>query len=363
MEYIKKNKKIIIIVVLGIVLFAGGIGIGRFLPRGEEGEQKKISKNYKAIDCIEFEEDYNKLEISIAVSKEDIDAEIDSIIEQNVVYEQKSGNVADGDMIYANIVGYIDGKRVDDACTEDFVIIGSGDWLEGFEDALIGIKTGTTAEFTISVPNGSFGDKDIDGHDILYNVKVEYICGDSIVPEYNDEFVQSISNYDTTEEYTAYIKEKLLEENNTDRADYAWTDVMDICKVKTYPEDMLEKAKDTVLQGYYDMAELYGCSDEEIFLEFGYTSKEEFMNGDLEELAKDTVKEQLLARAIASKENISYTQEEYDEVVEDEYYYYEDEYSSKEEYEKDNREELEDLALMNVVKKWMADNLNYVTNE
>ncbi len=361
MEFIKENKKIIMIIVLCIALFAGGIGIGMFLAGGKEEVQKKLGGNYKAVDCIEFEEDYNKLEVSLAVSQEDIDAEIDSIKEQHTTYEQKMGNVADGDMIYANIVGYVNGKRADDACTEDFVIIGSGDWIEGFEDALIGIKTGTTAEFTISVPNGSFGNKDIDGHDILYNVKVEYICGDSIVPEYNNEFVQSISDYETTEEYTNYIKEKLLEENQTDRADYAWTDVMDICKVKTYPEDMLEKARDTVLQGYYDMAELYGCTEEEVFIEFGYKSKEDFVNGDLEELAKDTVKEQLLARALASRENISYTQEEYDEVVDDEYYYYEDEYSSKEEYEKENKEELEDLVLMNVVKKWMADNLKYVT--
>ena len=361
MEFIKKNKKIIIMAVLGIVLFAGGIVIGRLLPDGEDNGQKKIGKNYKAVDCIEFEEDYNKLEISLAVSQEDIDVEIDSIKEENTVYEQKAGNVSDGDMIYADIVGYVDGRRADDTCTEDFVIIGSGDWLDGFEDALIGIKTGTTAEFTISVPDGSFGNKDIDGHDVLYNVKVEYICGDSIVPEYNNEFVQSISDYETTEEYTNYIKEKLLEENQSDRADYAWTDVMDICKVKTYPEDMLEKARDTVLQGYYDMAELYGYSEDEIFVQFGYESKEDFINGDLEELARDTVKEQLLARALADKEDISYTQEEYDEIVDEEYYYYEDKYSSKEEFEKDHKEELEDLVLMSVVKKWMEDNLKYVT--
>ena len=354
----KNKKNIILAVVICVVLFAAGIGIGLGIPSIKKSIDKKEVTEENVLDYIDIG-DYKSLDVSIGVTKEDIEMEIDDLREQNTIYEQLEGTVADGDMVYADITGYVDGKRADDACTMDYVYVGSGEWLDGFEEALIGTKTGSTAEFTLSIPKGTFGDKLIDGNDLLYKVRIEYICGDPIVPEYNNDFVQSISDYNTVDEYNDYLKNKLLKENEADKAEFAWTELLSICKVKEYPESMMESARDEVLQGYYDMAELYGCSKDEVFQSFGYGSEDEFRESDLEELAKDTVKERLAAQGMAKLENITYAQEEYEAVVADEYSYNKDNYNSKEEYENKNKETLENIAIMNSVKSWLAENIKF----
>lgn len=356
----KNMRNVIIIVAVCAVLFLAGLAAGLMAPSVKEKITDMAGSNYNVNKYIEVG-DYKSLNVSIAVTQDDIDAEIDDLREQNTIYEQLGGTVADGDMVYADIVGYVNGRRADDTCANDYVIIGSGDWVSGFEEALIGAKTGKTAEFTIPVPMGTYGNKSIDGHDVQFKVKVEYICGDSIIPEYNDDFVQSVSEYNTTDEYNEYLRQKLLKENEADKGDFAWTDFLDICKVKEYPGDMMEEARKVVLQGYYDMAVVYGCSKEEVFKQFGYDSEEDFKETDLEELAQDTVKENLAAQALADLEKITYTEKEYNEVADEEYSYNQDEYSSKEEYEKDNEQALKDEVLMKTVKNWLAENLSFDT--
>lgn len=354
------NKNIIIVVIVCILLLATGVGIGFKISSIKNKPSDLKDNDFNINDYIEVG-DYKSMKVSIAVTRDDIDAEIDDLRDQNTTYVKLDGNVKNGDMIYADIVGYVDGLRADDTCTRDYVEIGSGDWLEGFEEALIGAKTGETKEFTIAIPMGTFGNKDIDGHNVQYKVKVEYICGDEIVPEYNDEFVQSISDYKTVKEYEKHLKKELLKENEEDKAEYAWEELLDICKVKQYPKDMMESAKDIVLQGYYGMSELYGFTKDEIFQSFGYDSEEDFINTDLDELARDTVKENLVAMALSELESISYTEEDYNAVVDEEYSYNTEEYASREDYEKKNEKELKDETLIQAVKKWLAENISFVT--
>ncbi|MFG6328788.1 MAG: FKBP-type peptidyl-prolyl cis-trans isomerase [Lachnospiraceae bacterium] len=354
----KNIKKIIITAAVCIVLFLAGLASGLLAPSVKEKIDNISGSKFNAKEYINVG-DYKSLNVSIAVTQDDIDTEIDDLREQNTIYEQLDGTVKDGDMVYADIVGYVNGKRADDTCSTDYVIIGSGDWLEGFEDALKGAKTGTTAEFTIPVPMGTYGNEEIDGQNVNFKVKVEYICGDSIVPEYTDDFVQSVSDYNTTDEYNEYLRQKLEKENEADKGEFAWTDFMETCSVKKYPKEMMEEARKTVLQGYYDMAVVYGCKEDEVFEMFGYDSEDDFKKTDLEELAQDTVKENLAAQALADLEGISYTEEEYNSVVDEEYN--DEEYSSKKEYEKKNRQFLKDTALMKAVKNWLAENISFNT--
>ena len=353
-------KRIIIIVAVCVVLFLAGLASGLIAPSVKEKIDNMTGGSPDVKEYIKVG-DYKSLNVSIAVTQDDIDAEIDDLREQNTIYEQIDGTVADGDMVYADIVGYVNGRRADDTCSTDYVIIGSGDWLEGFEDALKGVKTGTTAEFTIPVPMGTYGNDEIDGKNVKFNVKVGYICGESIIPEYTDDFVQSVSDYNTTDEYNEYLRQKLAKENEADKGEFAWTDFLEICSVIKYPKEMMEKARKTVLQGYYDMAVVYGCGKDEVFEMFGYDSEDDFKKTDLEELAQDTVKEELAAQALADLEGISYTEEEYNAVVDEEYSYNQEEYSSKEEYEKKNRQTMKNAALIKVVKNWLAENISFDT--
>lgn len=76
-------------------------------------------------------------------------------------------------------------------------------------------------------------------------------------------------------------------------------------------------------------------------------------------MAKDTVKEILVAEAIAQKEHIQYTKEDYDEILKDEYENNSDSYKSKEDYEKQNKNYLEHTALLVVVKDWIGERTDF----
>lgn len=359
----KEKKRFIGIV---IAVFIVGIVIGVICVSGyqtlekKKEEQKKEAKeaNYKVQECIALGK-YSGLTVSLKPTDEDVQTEVDSLLEENTTYEQKSGTVQSGDQIYADFEGYINGKKKDDTCGSDYITIGSGEWLAGFEDALVGVRTGQTKEFSIQVPEGTYGDDTVDGHKIDFKVHVQYICGDSIVPDYNDQFVQSVTNYKSVKEYEKYLRQKLEKENEEDKLDFPWTKVLEESKVTKYPKSLLKAAKKEVLQGYYDMADIYGVSHDEIFQSFGCEDEADFKKTQLSDLAKDTVKEKLVAAAIAEKEKLNYTTEEYDALLKEEYESNSDSYANKKEYEKANKEYLQRTALENVVKEWIGEHTTF----
>ena len=345
--------------VLVIGILCGKVFMNKDDDKGESVAVTHENESYNPQDYVTLGQ-YTGLTVSLAVTDEDLQDEIDSIMEDYVTYEPLSGTAQAGDMVYASFEGYIDGQRVDSTCGEDYVELGSGEWLEGFEEGIIGTATGDTADFVIAVPEGAYGDASIDGHNVEFRVTVQYICGEEIKPEYNDEFVQSISKkYDTVEAYNEHLRKKLKKENEEQKAEYSWSDVLESCSVNGYPESLLEYSKGEVLQGYYDMAEVYGCEPEEIFTSFGYESEQAFVEGDLVSLAQDTAKEYLVSEAIAAKEGISYTQEEYNAFRDEEYTYVTDTYDTVEAFETDKREYLEKQTLLKSVKNWIAGQTNF----
>lgn len=355
--------------VVGILIGVLVMAIALRKPgKGNESDENKnldaqtVSGNYDVQDCVELGQ-YDGIKVSIEVTKEDIDAEVENLLDENKSYEQKKGKVQDGDMVYADFDGYVDGKKVDATCGSDYIEIGSDDWLDGFTEAFVGAETGKEISFDVDVPDGTYEDDSVDGKKVNFKATVQYICGNEIMPEYNDDFVKMISDseFKTVDEYNAYLKKELAAEYEAEKSEYSWSDVVEGSKVKAYPENMLKAAKDKVLQDYYDMADLYGYSHDEIFQTFGRENEQDFVDHDLGELAQDTVKEQLVVRAIASKEKINYTEQEYADIVEEEYVYNTDAYESKEEYEKADRAYLEEMALQTVVKQWIADRAEFIT--
>jgi trigger factor len=354
-QHVFQNRKIlfgICVAVLVVVAVAGGI-LWRMHQTGSSEEDFDATKYVTLGEYVGVTE-------SLAVTEEDLQDEIDTVLEDHAEYEQLSGTTQDGDTVYADFEGYVDGQRVDSTCGSDYVELGSGDWLDGFESSLTGVNTGEEVSFLISVPEGTYGDETVDGREVEFHATVEYICGEEILPEYTDEFVQSISKkYSTTEEYTEHLKTKLRKENEEQKAEYVWSDVVDAAKVIKYPKSLMKDAKKEVLQGYYDMAVVYGCTKEEIFPAFGYESEQAFKDSDLKPLAKDTAKEYLISAAIAQTEGITYTQEQYDTYVEDQYSGMTDEYDSKEAYEKANKTYLKRQVLMEQVKQWLSDHAKF----
>lgn len=327
-------------------------------PLADEQEEIVI-EDYNASECVKLGK-YKGLKISLVPSEDDIEVEIDSLIDEHTEYEQKKGIAMEGDLVYAEFEGFINGKKMDATCGKDYVEIGSGDWLAGFEDAIIGMQCGQTKEFSVEVPDGVYGDEEIDGHTLDFKLTLKYICGESIIPEYDNEFVQSISNYKTTKEYEEYLKKKLLKESEEEKLEYVWSEVMETSKVNQYPKTLLAASRKEVLQGYYDMAEIYGISHDEIFQSWGCENEKDFVKTQLPDLAKETAKEILVAKAIAEQEKIAYTAEDYETLLKEEYENNADLYDSREDYEKKNKNYLEKTALINVVKEWLGEQTKYI---
>lgn len=342
--------------VLGVAVGIGGTLFVEKKPWKNIGSSMP-KRDYDVDKCVKLG-DYNGIEVSLAATEEDIQTEIDSLIEENTTYEQKKGTVKDGDKIYAKFDGYVNNKLMEDTSGEEYIDIG-GDYIEGFDTAFVGAQTGKEITFKISVPEGTYGDDSIDGKEVTFKATVNYICGKEIKPEWNDDFVQSISEFKTTDEYKADLKTSMEEENEDSREEFAWTEVLEKSEVSEYPEDLLEAAKKEVLQGYYDMADMYGMSHDEIFQTWGRENEADFVKQDLDELAQDSVKETLVAEAIAKAEGINYTDDEYDETVSDEYEYNSDDYDSKEEYEKENKEYLQGLTLKTKVQEWISERAKF----
>lgn len=360
-----------------IIFFAVGLLIGGFAAfgylKGKEGdkgdkkEEKETSKDgleeieiedFNANECVKLGK-YKGLTISLAPTEEDLQSEIDSLLEEHTEYEQVKGMAQEGDMVFAEFEGYIDGKKMDTISGGDYVEIGSGLWLAGFEDAIIGMQCGQDKEFSVQVPDGYYGDAEIDGKTVDFKLVLKYICGESIIPEYNDEFVRSISNYKTTKEYDAYLKKRLLKESEEEKLEYVWSEVMEASKVEKYPKTLLAASRKEVLQGYYNLADMQGLSHDEIFQSWGCEDEKDFKKTQLPDLAKDTAKEMLVAKAVAENEKISYTTEDYEDLLKEEYENNSDVYDSKEDYERENKNFLEKTALMNVVKEWLGEQTNF----
>lgn len=365
---IKFWKRVAVGVLVGglVVGFAGGTAFGymmngrmKKIEKEKQADREKSGKYYKIAKEVTLGK-YKGLEISLVPTEEDIENEIDSLIQQYTNYEQKKGTAQDGDMVYAEFEGRIGGVKKEELCGSDYVDIGAKEWLEDFEKAFIGMKTGRTKKVSIKIPNGMYGNESIDGKTVQYKLTLKYICGDAIEPIYNDEFVQSISEYDTVEQHRKHLEEELLKTAKEQKAEYAWNEVIESSDIKNYPEDMIAAAKEEVLQGYYDMADLQGYSHDEIFQSFGCADEKDFVDTQLDELAQDTVKEIMVAQAVANKEGISYTKKEYNTLLKDEYDNNKSNYDSEEEYEKSNENYLKNTALIDKVKSWIDKKTKYI---
>lgn len=356
----KKNAGLLFLGVLAVGLFVGcALILAQLLrPDRKAEEQAKEEEKPQQETQVKLGK-YKGIQVSLKVTQEDLDAEIENIREEHATYEKLSGTVADGDLVYAEFEGYVNGVKADITCGRDYVEVGSGEWV--FENGLIGAVAGEDSSFVVTVPENYYQDPSVDGQDVEFRVRVEYICGKKILPKYNDDFVQSISKkYNTVKEYNAHLKKSIAADYQENRAEYVWPEVMVACKVKNYPEELLKEAEQEVLQGYYDMADIYGITREEAFVSFGYQGEEDFRENGLEELAEETAKEYLVAQAIAEAEGITYDDKDYQEVVEEEYSYVEENYDSQQSYEAANQKLLQQKTQVKVVKDWLAEHAEYV---
>ena len=262
--------------------------------------------------------DYKGVKVSVdaaVVTDEYLDSYIDYVLQSNMLTTEVTDRpVQEGDIVNIDYEGKIDGVAFDGGTAEGYdLAIGSGSFIDGFEDGLIGAETGETRDVEVTFPEDYHG-TDVAGKDAVFTVTVNSISVETL-PELTDEFVQGLGvGAETVEEYRQYAYDLLMEEqqaNHDAEAEMAVLEtVMNNAKLQDPPEDMTNRYYSRLIDNMNYYASMYGY-DLETFLSLNGTSEETIM-----ESARNAAKQLITMQAIAEAEGIEVTDEELDEEIE-----------------------------------------------
>ena len=263
----------------------------------------KLGK-YKGIELKKIE--YN-------VTDEDIEHELGHMADRNsrlVTVEDRP--VENGDITVIDFEGFVDGVAFEGGKAENHELtIGSNTFIPGFEDQIIGMKTGEEKDINVKFPEEYFSEE-LKGKDATFKVKLQEIKKKEL-PELNDDFAKDTSEFDTLEELKKSIKEK-LEEENKNKAKYETEDaaikaVSDATEVEI-PSGMIETEIDNMVRDIETRLSYQGMKLDQ-YLEMMGKSMEDFRK-EYEEQAKTSVKTRLTLEAIEKAEKIEPSDEEVD---------------------------------------------------
>ena len=214
--------------------------------------------SYKAIVTVKPEgtvAEYKGLEAekeTVKVTSAEVDAEIERVRDRNSRQVTVERPVQDGDIITFDFDGYMDGKQFDGGKAEDYDLkIGSGMFIPGFEEQLIGKSAGEACDVIVTFPADYQADE-LAGKEATFKCLIKAVK-ESVKPELDDEFAKDVSEYDTLEEYKASIKTR-IQEGKESRATADFEEkILDkllegfTCEI---PEVMFERQTDKIVEDF-----------------------------------------------------------------------------------------------------------------
>lgn len=242
------------------------------------------------------------------------DSELDALLEQErekvARYVEMERPVENGDRVLLDYSGSVDGVKFEGGTAQDQTLdIGSGMFIPGFEEQLVGMQKDEEKDITVTFPE-EYHAEELKGKEAVFTVKIKGIQKKEL-PELDDEFAKDISEFDTLEELRA-DKRKQLEERNAQRAKAEMED--EAIKVAVanatfdVPEAMIERQMDYMLQDISYRLSMSGLKLEQ-YCQYMGTDVQTLREGYRAE-AEQRVRAQLVLEAIAKAENIEATEEE-----------------------------------------------------
>ena len=250
------------------------------------------------------------------IDDESVEYEISQRLLQNPE-EVKNGTVEMGDIATIDYVGTRDGEAFEGGSAEGYDLeIGSGSFIDGFEDGVVGMKTGETKDIDLSFPE-DYWNEDMAGVSVTFRVTVQKI---SRAPELSDEWVADNSDTSKTideykEEVKAQLQEEAVETAQENLNSLAWEQVLEGTEVLEYPEQDIKDQMEQSEAFYQAYAEQSGMTVEE-FLESQGMSMDEY-NEQNQMYAEYKVKQNLIVQAIMGAEGFSLDDERCQEIQAD----------------------------------------------
>ena len=249
----------------------------------------------------------------VKVTDEDVDKELDAARKRNariLTVDDREAQI--GDTANIDFDGYLDGERFDGGKAEGYDLeLGSGAFVPGFEEQVVGMKIGEEKDVNITFPEDYVAD--LAGKAVVFKVKLNSLSAKEL-PELDDEFAKDVSEFDTLNEYKADIRAK-QEKQQQEMADNKFRSdiIRQACENMTVeiPSVMVDDKLEEMVRNY---AASFGFTDRN-------TSLEDLLNmmgveaAAIRPSAEMQVKTELLLEAVAEAENMEVTQEEADEYM------------------------------------------------
>ena len=252
------------------------------------------------------------------VKDEDVEEEIKRLQERNSrLVDVTDRAVENGDSVVIDYSGSVDGVKFDGGTAEkQTLVIGSGAFIPGFEDQIIGMNIGEDRDITVKFPE-EYHAENLKGKDAVFAIKLHEIKKKEL-PEINDEFIKESVGAESVDAYKKETKEK-LEKQNADRAERELEDEM-IKKITEttdveIPDAMIENQIDRMVQEMEYRLSYQGLKLAD-YLKYMDKSMEDFRK-DYTEQATEYVKSQLVIETIIEREEIVATDEEVEKRVEE----------------------------------------------
>ncbi len=251
--------------------------------------------------------------IEYTVTDEDIDNEIKSMLEKNArMVPVEDRQVQNGDFALIDFEGFVDGVAFEGGKGENFTLeIGSGQFIPGFEEQLIGKGTGDEVEVNVTFPT-EYHAAELAGQNAVFKVLIHGIK-EKQLPEFDDEFAQETSSFDTADALKENVKEKLAEQMEQKTKQETESAVIE--KVVTnaqidLPDVMVESQIDNIARDF-EMRLTYQGMNLESYLAYLGMDMEGF-RAQFKEQATRQVKSSLVLEAIAAKEGITASEEDFE---------------------------------------------------
>ena len=266
----------------------------------------KISA-YKGIKIKEF---------AYTVKDEEIDAEIERLLDRNARKVDVTDRAAqNGDIANIDFVGTVDGVKFDGGEAEGFdLTLGSGQFIPGFEDQVVGMNIGETKDVNVTFPE-NYQAEALKGKPAVFSVKLNSLQGKEL-PELNDEFIKDATGSESVEAYKAKTKERLQKQADKRATDATENSILEAIAANTeaeIPQAMIDREIDSLIQKFEYQLMYQGLKLQD-YLDFLKVTMSDFRK-NYEEQAKKNVLHQLIISQIIKDEKIEATDEEVDAKV------------------------------------------------
>ena len=324
-----KKKLAILLLALGILGMAAGCGKDK-----EESKKTENSKQAEesltnedglvvAVDVENIEDyvklgEYKNLEISEQPKSEVTEEVLENNIQYLLVNKYKPVEVTEDravqqdDTVNIDYTGYMDGKEFEGGADKGADLrIGSGGFIAGFEDGLIGHKKGEEVTLDLTFPDPYKMNESLSGKAVQFKVKINKI---SAPPTLTDEWVAANTDFKTVEEFRNAQKEAIQTSLDSDYDAKVKSDLFALVvknsEIVKYPDNLMDEAKIKVREQLDAMYQSQaGITLDDYIKQQGITEEE--TEKALEESAQQYLTQNLIVQAILEKEGVEFTEEEY----------------------------------------------------